>query len=156
MGAVSHSVPVSIWIREDQAQVYPPPILNPSSAQERESDTLHRRPRMRMCGLGAQTTAEDSINKFDSCSFFFFFPIANKTDSMRYLANGAASASRTTPLGQSASNLDALLEMDLAVSSMHKENKTRVHFFKYFSVRQITTWAKVCRSRSCRLRLSPN
>lgn len=38
-------------------------------------------------------------------------------DSLRYLANGSGSATRTTPLGQSASNLDALLEMDLAVSS---------------------------------------
>lgn len=35
---------------------------------------------------------------------------------MRYMSNGAT-GSRTTPLGQSASNLDALLEMDLAVSS---------------------------------------
>lgn len=35
---------------------------------------------------------------------------------MRYMSNGG---SRTTPLGQSASNLDALLEMDLAVSSMN-------------------------------------
>lgn len=38
-------------------------------------------------------------------------------DSLRYLANGAGSVTRTTPLGQSASNLDALLEMDLAVSN---------------------------------------
>lgn len=48
---------------------------------------------------------------------------------MRYLANGAASATRTTPLGQSASNLDALLEMDLAVSST---KSTCTYYYYYY------------------------
>lgn len=53
----------------------------------------------------------------------------SQTDSLRYLANGAGSVTRTTPLGQSASNLDALLEMDLAVSS--KKFVQKFPFFSY-------------------------
>jgi hypothetical protein len=49
-------------------------------------------------------------------------------DSLRYLANGAGSVTRTTPLGQSASNLDALLEMDLAVSSKKIDKHFRIFF----------------------------